>query len=152
MCESFNPGMTVRRPPSMTRVAGPRRRKISSLRPVAVILPPEIAIASTNEGRPFVAILALCNMISADTRISWFVFQRLWEGRKQVPPASLFVSSNPSGNCVLGKFRSWRTVHHRVGVLSTYPVSSVVALHNVHHGIVSFLVSPVALPLQHGGE
>jgi hypothetical protein len=69
--------MTVRPRPSMTRVAGPRKRRSSSLRPVAVTFPSEIAIASTNEGTPFVAILALCKMISADTRISFFVFYRL---------------------------------------------------------------------------
>jgi hypothetical protein len=34
---TFNPGMAVRRPPSMTRVAGPRRRKMSSVRPVAYL-------------------------------------------------------------------------------------------------------------------
>jgi hypothetical protein len=36
---------------------------------VTVTFPSEIAIASTNEGTPFVAILALCKMISADTVI-----------------------------------------------------------------------------------
>jgi len=65
-----------RRWPSITRVAGPRRRRISSFPPVAVTFPAEIAIASTNEGTPFVAILALCKMISADTRISFFAFYR----------------------------------------------------------------------------
>src|SRR5260370_7780191 len=69
--------MTVRPRPSMTRVAGPHRRRISSFPPVAVTFPSEIAIASTNEGTPFVAILPLCKMISADTRISFFVFHRL---------------------------------------------------------------------------
>src|SRR4029077_20375865 len=76
MCESFSPGMTVRPRPSVTRVAGPRRRRISSFPPVAVTFPLEMAIASTNEGTLFVAILALCKMISADTRISFFVFHR----------------------------------------------------------------------------
>src|SRR5246127_3300020 len=79
--------MTVRPPPSMTRVAGPRRLRISSVTPVAVTLPSEIAIASTNEGTLFVAILALCRMISADTRISFGVLQRfVRKGGSKLPP------------------------------------------------------------------
>src|SRR5215472_6081055 len=66
----------------------------------------------------------------------------------------LLVSSGCSSNerPVLGKLRFRHTVHHRVGILDTNAVGSVMALHNVHHGIVSVLVSPVALPLQHGGK
>ena len=56
--------MTVRPLASITRVAGPRRRRISSLLPVALILPSWIAMASTNEGILLVAILALCTMTS----------------------------------------------------------------------------------------
>src|ERR1700741_556584 len=78
--------MTVRPRPSITRVAGPRRRRISSFLPVAVTFPSEIAIASTNEGTLFVAILALCKMISADTRISFFVFHALRKGGSKLPP------------------------------------------------------------------
>src|SRR5277367_4906531 len=65
MCESLRPGITVRRFASITVVAGPRRRKMSRSLPVAVIFPPVIARASTNDGRLFVAILALCNIVSA---------------------------------------------------------------------------------------
>src|ERR1700745_3478705 len=82
--------MTVRPRPSMTRVAGGRRRRISSFPPVAVTFPSEIAIASTNEGTLFVAILALCRMISADTRISFVVFHRLLrKGESRLPPLYL---------------------------------------------------------------
>src|SRR5271170_3708200 len=144
--------MTVRFRPSMTRVAGPRRRRISSLLPVAVTFPLEIAIASTNEGTLFVAILALCKMISADTQISFFVsidFAR--EGGSELPPSgSLLVSQVGSGNGVFRQLRGWSAVDHRVRVLDSDPVGSVVGFHNVHHGIVSSPVSPVALPLQHG--
>src|ERR1700690_3721833 len=147
--ESFSPGMTVRPRPSMTRVEGPRRRRISSFPPEAVTFPSEIAIASTNEGTPFVAILALCKMISADTRISFF-FHRCENGRKQASvPCSLLVSQLSSANCVFGELCGWSTVHHRVRVLDSDPISSVMVLHDVHDGIVGFLVSPVALPLQH---
>src|ERR1700722_9431149 len=133
----------------MTWVAGPRKRRISSLPPMAVTFPSEIAIAWTNEGAQLVAIFALCNMTSAAPRISFFVFQGLREGRKHASaPRSLFVSYC-SGHGVFGKFRGRSAVHHRVGVLDPDPVSSVVGLHNVHHGIVSFPVSPVALPFQH---
>src|ERR1700740_3167113 len=108
MRESLRPGIMVRRRPSMTLVAGPRRRRISSLPPIAVTFPSEIAIASTNEGAPFVAILALCNMMSEDTRISFFVFQRLLEGRKQASALrSLLVSYGRSGHGVFGEFRGW---------------------------------------------
>src|ERR1700722_18295569 len=48
----------------------------------------------------------------------------------------LLVGCSCSGNCVLGKFRGRRTMHHRVRVLDAYPVGSVVVFHNVHHGIV----------------
>src|SRR6266478_1431779 len=148
--------MTVRPRPSMTRVAGPRRRRISSFPPVVVTFPSEIAIASTNEGTPFVAILALCKMISADTRISFlfFVFHRLVKkgGSIASAPCSLLVSYDGSGNGVFGELRGWSAVHHRVHVLDSDPIRSVMVLHNVHHGVVSFLVGPVALPLQHGGK
>src|ERR1700722_16383920 len=153
ICESFSPGMTVRPPPSMTRVAGPRRLRISSLTPVAVTFPSEIAIASTNEGTLFVAILALCRMISADTRISFGVFQRfVRRGEASFRPCSLLVSYGSSGNVVFGEPSGWSTVYHRVRVLDSDSIRSVMVLHNVHHGIVSLPVGPVALPLQHGGK
>ena len=42
--------MTVRPPQSITFVAGPRCRRISSLRPTALIFPSLIATDSTNDG------------------------------------------------------------------------------------------------------
>src|SRR5579872_5789975 len=133
--------MTVRPRPSMTRVAGPRRRRISSFAPVAVTFPSEIAIASTNEGTLFVAILALCKMMSVDTRISFFVFYRCEIGRKPTSALyALLVSCSSSGNDVFGELRGWSAVYHRVRVLDSDPVGSVVGLHNVHHSIVSFPV------------
>src|SRR5882724_10245112 len=75
MCESLRPGITVRRFASITLVAGPRRRKMSRALPVAVIFPPVIARASTNDGTLFVAILALCNIVSAGIE---------FPGRKQI--------------------------------------------------------------------
>jgi hypothetical protein len=44
-------------------------------------------------------------------------------------PSVLLVSCGCSGNCVLGKFRGWSVVHHRVNVLDGDPVDSVVVLH-----------------------
>src|SRR5437588_10335125 len=70
MCESLRPGITVRPFASITLVAGPRNRKISRLLPVAMIFPSVIARASTNDGRLFVAILALCNIVSAGIDMS----------------------------------------------------------------------------------
>src|SRR5215467_3489806 len=93
MCESLSPGMTVLRRPSMTRVDGPRWRRISSFPPTAVTFPSEIAIASTNEGTPFVAILALCRIISADTR-SPSPFFHHGERTEAKPP--------PSGSLLVG--------------------------------------------------
>ena len=52
----FEPG--VRPVPSITTVAGPRRRRISGSVCAAMTLPSLIAIASTNDGTPFVANLA----------------------------------------------------------------------------------------------
>src|SRR6266853_5423481 len=150
MCESLRPGMTVRRRPSITRVCGPRRRKISSSLPTAAIVPAVMAIASTNEGTPFVAILALCNMISADTEVSVSSFSKWIEkGGGGSARRVLLVNCNCSGNRVLREFRGLRAVHHRIHVLDADPVGSVVVLHDVHHCIVGFLVSPIALPFEH---
>src|SRR3984885_4205982 len=77
--------MTVRLRPSMTWVAGPRRRKISSFLPMETTFPSEIAIASTNEGTPFVAILALCKMISDTQSPSSFSNDGKKDGSK-LPP------------------------------------------------------------------
>src|SRR5712691_11407196 len=149
MCESLRPGMTVRWRPSITCVCGPRIRRISSSLPTAAIFPAVMAIASANEGTPFVAILALCNMRSADTADSVSNFSKWIEtGGGGSARRVLLVNCNCSGNRVLREFRGRRAVHHRIHVLDSDPVGSIVVLHDVHHGIVSFFVSPVALPLQ----
>src|SRR6266403_1671686 len=152
MCESLRPGTTVRRCPSITRVGGPRRRRISSLLPTAAIFPADMAMASTNEGTPFLAILALCNMSSADTAVSVRFLQWVEKGGGGSALRVLLVSCNQRGNRVLGKFRSRRTVHHGVCVLDADPVCSVVALHDVHHCIVGSAMGPIALPFQHRGK
>src|SRR5712691_74339 len=153
MCESLRPGMTVLRRPSITRVCGPRRRRISSSLPTAAIFPAVMAIASANEGTPFVAILALCNMSSADTAVSFSSFSKWIEkGGGGSARRVLFVNCDCSGNRVLRKLRGRSTVHHRVRVLDADPVCSVVVLHDVHHCIVGALVGPVALPFQHRGK
>src|SRR5712691_7229300 len=150
MCESLRPGMTVRRRPSITRVCAPRRRRISSSLPTAAIFPPVMAIASTNEGTPFVAILALCKMSSADTGVSVSSFPKALRRAEDTPPVeSLLVSDSQRGNRVLGKFRGRSTVHHRVRVLDADSVSSVVVLHDVHHSIVGSAMGPIALPFEH---
>src|SRR5438128_12662962 len=137
MCESFNPGITVRRPLSITRVAGPRKRRISSSGPVAMTFPPPMAIASTNEGIPFVAILALCNISSADTAVSLSAFPKWIEkGGRHSALDSLLVSCSRSGNRVLGKFCGRRTVHHGVRVLDADAIRPVMVFHDVHHCIV----------------
>src|SRR6266403_1548434 len=153
MCESLRPGMTVRRRPSITRVCGPPRRRISSFLPAAAIFPAVMAMASTNEGTPLVAILALCKMRSADTAVSFSSFSKwIKKGGGGSARRVLLVNCNCSGNRVLWEFRGRRAVYHRVHVLDADTVCSVMVLHDVHHGIVSFFVSPVALPLQHGGK
>src|SRR6202047_2276469 len=158
MCESLRPGMTVFRRPSTTRVCGPRRRRISSSLPTADIFPSVIAIASTNEGTPFVAILALCNIRSADTVISLSDFFKWIEksgGGSALRVLLVSCNGNGSGNRVLREFRGWRAVHHRVRVFDADPVGSVVGLHNVHHRIVGSTMRPIALPFEHdlhGGD
>src|SRR6266446_10114180 len=153
MCESLRPGITVRLRPSITRVCGPRKRRISSSSPTATIFPADMAIASTNEGTLFVAILALCNMISADTAVSVSSFSKWIEkGGGGSAHRVLLVNCNCGGNLVLREFRGWRAVYHRVHVLDADPVGSVVVLHDVHHRIVGALVGPVALPFEHDGH
>src|ERR1700685_959508 len=149
MCESFRPGITVRFCPSITSVCGLRKRSTSSSLPAAVIFPAVMATAWTNEGTPFVAILALCNMSSADTKISFPLFQMDWEGRRGLRPWGLLVRRECNGNSVLGEFRGRRAVHHGVRVLDTDPVCSVVILNDIHHCIVGSAMRPIALPFEH---
>src|SRR5713101_1348854 len=150
MCESLRPGMMVRRRPSITRVCGPRRCRISSSLPTAAILPAVMAIASTNEGTPFVAILALCNMSSADTAVSVSSFSK-WIEKGGGGSARRFLLANCdcSGNRVLREFRGRCAVHHGVCVLDADPVRSVMVLHDVHHCIVGSAMGPIALPFEH---
>src|ERR1700745_3463792 len=73
-------------------------------------------------------------------------------GGSKLPPCSLLVSYGKSGDHVFGELRGWSAVYHRVHVLDADPVGSVVAFHDVHHGIVGALVGPVALPFEHDGH
>src|ERR1700722_18566465 len=140
MCESFRPGMTVRPPQSITFVAGPRSRRISSLRPTAQIFPSLMATASTNDGTPLVAILALWTMLSGCMRGSLLTF------RKDTPLKPLFACSSRRRYYVLGGL-CWRgAVGHCVRVLDTYSVFAVVSLHDVHDGVVGVCFRPIALP------
>src|SRR5260370_4568493 len=150
MCDLMRPGRMVRRRPSIARVCGPRTRRISSSLPTAVILPAVMAIASTNEGTPFVAILALCNMSSADTAVSVSSFFKWIEkGGGGSALRVLLVSCNGNGNRVLGEFCGRRAMYHGVRVLDADSVGSVVVLHDVHHGIVGSAMGPIALPFEH---
>src|SRR6476659_4858082 len=85
MCESLRPGITVRPFPSMILLLGPRNLKMSRSLPIAMIFPSVTAIASTNDGTPFVAILALCNIVSAGIEISLFL---IVSGMRESPGAS----------------------------------------------------------------
>src|SRR4029077_18044492 len=152
MCESFRPGMTVRRRPSSTRVCGPRRRKISASLPTAAIFPAVMAIASTNEGTPFVAILELYNIRSAGIAVSVSNFSKWIEkGGGGSARQVLFERCGTIGNGhgVLRKVRGRSTVHHRVRILDADSVRSVMVLHDVHHCIVSSAMGPITLPFEH---
>src|SRR5215813_11399714 len=145
--------MTVRCRPSMTLVASSRRRRISSFPPAAVTFPSEIAIASTNEGTAFVAILALCKMISADTRISFSVFYPLSEkAEASFRPLLLLVRCGRGWNFIFGKLRCRQTMHHGVDVLDPDAVGPEMSLHNVHDRVIRFTVGPIALPFEHRRE
>src|SRR5437879_7621827 len=69
--ESLRPGMTVRPCPSITIVHSRALRRISSLVPTALILPSVMATACANDGIPFVAILAWCNIVSGAIGVSF---------------------------------------------------------------------------------
>src|ERR1700739_1745081 len=149
MCESLRPGMTVRRPPSITRVCGPRRRRISSSLPTAAIFPAGMAIASTNEGTPFVAILELCKMSSADTVISLQVFQWIEKGGGNSALHVLLVSCEGGWNHIFGALRRWQTMDHGVSVFDPNTIGSEMRSHDVHDCVVGSLLSPIALPFEH---
>src|SRR6266404_8801907 len=153
MCESLRPGMTVRRRPSITRVCGPRRRRISSSLPTAATLPAVMAIASTNEGTPFVAILALCKMSSADTAVSVSGFSKWIEkgvGRSALHV--LLVSCEGGWNYIFGKLRCRQTMDHGVSVFDPNTIGSEMRSHDVHDCVVGSLLSPIALPFEHDGH
>jgi hypothetical protein len=50
-----------------------------------------MATASTNEGTPFVAILALCNMSSADAVISLSGFPNGLRRAEEAPPVGFYL-------------------------------------------------------------
>src|SRR5437879_5305578 len=179
MCESLRPGMTVRPFASITAVPGPRRRRISSLVPAALILPSVMATASTNGGTPFVAILALCRMLSGVMRASVLrscacarpTTNGLHGDVVSVAPTltptalrksrrftclalsgRLLVGLGARPHDVFGKFRRRRLVHHGVGVFHTDAVGAIVGLHDVHDRIVGVTRRPVALPPGHCAE
>src|SRR6266446_9779341 len=153
MCESLRPGMTVRRRPSITRVCGPRRRRISSSFPTAAIFPAVMAIASTNEGTPFVAILALCKMSSADTAVSVSGFSKWIEkGGGGSALRVLLVSCEGGWNYIFGKLRCWQTMDHGVSVFDPNTIGSEMRSHDVHDCVVGSLLSPIALPFEHDGH
>src|SRR5215831_5239678 len=153
MWESLRPGMTVRAFPSITSVPGPRSRRISSFVPVAAIFPSVMARASTNDGTVFVAILALCSMVSADIESPSVVkCVRKGQGRP-CPSGSLFVGGDGGGgDRIFGKLCGRKPVDHCVGVLHTYAVGSAMGPHNVHNCVVGLAVCPIALPLEHHRE
>src|ERR1700741_2584954 len=112
-----------------------------------------MAMASTNEGTLFVAILALSNMSSADTGIFLSDFPNGLRRAEGTPPLEfLLVSSSQLRNRGIGTIRGRRTVPHRVHVLDADPVCSVVVLYDVHHRIVGSFVSPIALPFERDGQ
>src|ERR1700751_2271660 len=55
-------------------------------------------------------------------------------GRKQASgPCSLLVSyPRSSGNGIFGELWGWSAVYHRVHVLASDPIGSVMVIHNVH--------------------
>src|ERR1700756_4778562 len=147
MCESLRPGMTVRRRLSITRVCGPRRRRISSSLPTAAIFPDVMAIASANDGTSVVAILALCNMSSADMAVSVSNFSKgIEKGGEGSALWALLVGCEGGWNYIFGKLRRWQTMNHGVSVFDPNTISSEMRSHDVHDCIVGFPVSPIALP------
>src|SRR6266849_6254534 len=155
MCESLRPGITVRPFASMILVLGPRSLKISRSLPIAVIFPSVTATASTNEGTPLVAILALYNIVSAGIKISLVQplsreLLAIPEGGEFQPSGLLFlsVSSNKRRDLVFRKFRRRCAMDHGVRVLHTNAICSHVRFHDIHDGVVGVLVSPITLPLQ----
>src|SRR6266699_1419107 len=150
MCESLRPGITVRPFASMILVLGPRSLKISRSLPIAVIFPSVMATASTNEGTPFVVILALYNIVSAGIEISlvqplcWEPFLRPEGGEfPALWPPYLLVSSNKRRDLVFRKFRRRCAMDDGVRVLHTNAIGSHVRFHNIHDGVVSVLVRPI---------
>src|ERR1700728_2329155 len=126
MWESLRPGMMVRPFASITLVSGLRSRKISCSVPVAMIFPSVIARASTKEGVEFVAIFALCRIVSVAIRFS---SQDCGvRGQEDSCPLTLLLvrASERGGNYVFREFRRGSAVHHRVRVLDSDPVGSIV--------------------------
>lgn len=109
MWESFRPGITVRPSPSMMSVPGPLRRNTFSFGPTVVIFPSVIASASTSAGVPFVAILALCSMVSGARAISSLLVQTTKVKAGLAGPTSLLVGLHGRLNHIFGKLCSRRS-------------------------------------------
>src|SRR5262245_19067756 len=136
MCESFNPGITVRPPASTTRVAAPRWRMTSRSSPTATKRPPRIATADARgSAASIVATRPWCRIRSASGT-----------GSARAPIVA------PSALLRLDDLRPLRglrrLVHHRVRVLDARAVGAGVLLQDLHQGVVVLLVRPVALPLE----
>src|SRR4051794_27783914 len=116
--------MAVRPPASITSVRSPRCSSMSWSVPAARNLPSLIATASTNDGSPLVAILALWRMTSAGI---WSSFPRA---------ASLLVCRGAGRDAVFGELRRRGAVDHRVGVLHADAVRPEVGLHDVEDRVV----------------
>jgi len=83
--------MMVRLRPSIyARLRTPQAQNLFIL-PTAAILPAVMAIASTNEGTPFVAILALCKMSSADTAVSVRISPNGLRRAEEAPPFRFYL-------------------------------------------------------------
>src|SRR6266849_7875754 len=139
--------MIVRPPQLITCVASPQCRRISTSFPTSMIFPSLIATASTNDGTPFVAILARCKMILGCINLH----SRLLPTSVFVPDRLLLVRRDRRHK-VLRQSSTRRRMNHRVGVLDAHAVGAVVTLHDIHHGVVGVLLRPVSLPFQHDRE
>src|SRR4029077_4238499 len=112
-----------------------------------------MAIASTNEGTPFVAILALCNIRSADTAVSVSNFSKgIEKGGEASALWALLVGCEGGWSYIFGKLRCWQTMDHGVSVFDPNTISSEMRSHDVHDCVVGFPVSPIALPFEHDGH
>src|ERR1700677_4626256 len=100
---------------SITLVAGSRSPKMPRSLPVALIFPSVIARASTKEGVEFVAIFALCRIVSVAIRhSSQDCVARGQEGTLALCAVLLVRAGECRGNDVLREFRGGSAVYHGV--------------------------------------